>query len=340
MRRLLVLVPLIVLGVTAGIGAAQAAPPSDGDRWALIIGIDHFQGATRPNTGAVGDAEDTRAALLAAGWPADHIRTLTDANATAAGIRDGLAWLASKSSDTSFSVMAYSGHVKQVGSTEYIWPHDNQFIADTDFASSLRAVKGYLWAHFSGCEAAGFDEGLSGPKRLVTAASQSNEKGYELSPELRNSVFTNLMIDKGLLRKQADLNKDGKVDNAGDGFGLLVGGSQPGYIQDAKDHAELSATAPDATENIKQHAAGVIATADNVQARVTTIRDQALAMLRTPTIAEARPLVATAVKLAGEALNGVPTADGKVLPVANSGGALTRYDEALLMATMPIQVVK
>jgi hypothetical protein len=137
-----------------------------------------------------------------------------------------------------------------------------------------------------------------------------------------------------------DLNKDGKVDNAGDGFGLLVGGSQPGYIQDAKDHAELSATAPDATANVKQHAAGVIATADNVQARVTTIRDQALAMLKATTIADARPLVATTVKLAGEALNGVPTADGKVLPVANSGGALTGYDEALLMATMPIQVVK
>lgn len=211
MRRLLVLVPLIVLGVTAGLGPAQAAPPSDGDRWALVIGIDHFQGATRPNTGAVGDAEDTRAALLAAGWAGDHIKTLTDGAATASGIRDGLAWLASKSSDTSFSVFAYSGHVKQVGSTESIWPHDNQFISDTDLASSLRAVKGYMWAMFSGCEAAGFDETLSGPKRLVTAASQSNEKGYELSPELRNSVFTNLMVDKGLYRKQADANKDGKV---------------------------------------------------------------------------------------------------------------------------------
>lgn len=211
MRRLVILVPLIVLGITAGMGAASAAPPSDGGRWALIIGIDHFQGATRPNTGAVGDAEDTRAALLAAGWAGDHIRTLTDADATAQGIRDGLAWLASKSTDTSFSVMAYSGHVKQVGSTEYIWPHDNQFISNRDVAASLRSVKGYLWAHFSGCEAAGFDVQLSGPKRLVTAASQSNEKGYELSPELRNSVFTNLMIDKGLYRKQADLNKDGKV---------------------------------------------------------------------------------------------------------------------------------
>jgi hypothetical protein len=46
------------------------------------------------------------------------------------------------------------------------------------------------------------------------------------------------------------------------------------------------------------------------------------------------------VKLAGEALNGVPTANGQVLPVADSGGAHTGYNEALLMAVMPIQVVK
>jgi hypothetical protein len=211
MRRLVILAPLVALIAVTGIGVAQAAPPAAGDRYALVIGIDHFQGATRPNTGAVGDAEDTRDALLQAGWPRDHIRMLTDGGATQAAIRDGMSWLASRSSDSSFSVFAYSGHVKQVGSTEYLWPTDNQFIADTELAGALRGVKGYLWAHISGCEAAGFDEGISGPKRLVTAASQSDEKGYELSPELRNSVFTNLLVDKGLLRKQADFNKDGKV---------------------------------------------------------------------------------------------------------------------------------
>src|SRR5436190_494712 len=188
MRRLMLLVPLILAVVAAGVGVAQAAP-GGGDRYALVIGIDHFQGSTRPNTGAVGDAEDVRAALLKAGFASANIKMLTDSAATAAAIRNGLQWLADRSNDTSLSVFAYSGHVKQVGSTEYVWPTDNQHIPDTELASSLRKVKGYLWANISGCEAAGFDEGLSGPKRLVTAASQANEKGYELSPELRNSVF-------------------------------------------------------------------------------------------------------------------------------------------------------
>ena len=207
----MVLVPLVVLATLAGPVAAGAAPPTDGDRRALVIGIDRFQGATRPNSGAVGDAEDVKAALVAAGWPSANIRLLTNGDATAAAIREGLRWLADTSKDNSFSVFAYSGHVRQSGSTEYLWPHDNQFIPDTELATSLRSVKGYLWAHIAGCEAAGFDEGLSGPKRLVTAASQSDEKGYELSPELRNSVFTHLLVDVGMLQRQADANKDKRV---------------------------------------------------------------------------------------------------------------------------------
>ncbi|MDQ4096856.1 MAG: caspase family protein [Actinomycetota bacterium] len=210
MRRLAILVPLIALIATAGVGVAKAALPNGGDRCALVIGIDHHQGATRTNTGAIGDSEDMRAALVQAGWPSAKIRVITDGDATNAGIRSGLQWLASCSNDSSFSVLAYSGHVKQVGSTEYLWPSDNQHIPDTELAAALRGVKGYLWMHIAGCEAAGFDEGISGPKRLVTAASQAHEKGYEL-PDLRNSVFTNLLVDKGLLKKQADFNKDGKV---------------------------------------------------------------------------------------------------------------------------------
>jgi len=211
MRRLIIVVPLAVVAIFALLVPANAAPPADGERYALIVGVDRFQGATRPNTGGVGDAEDVRAALLAAGWPSANIRVLTDSGATASAIREGLRWLADTSTANSFSVFAYSGHVKQTGSTEYLWPHDNQFIADTEMAGVLRSVKGYLWAHIAGCEAAGFDEGLSSDKRLVTAASQSYEKGYELEPALRNSVFTHLLVEIGITRRQADANRDRRV---------------------------------------------------------------------------------------------------------------------------------
>ena len=213
MRRVL-LVFLLLAGVIGGLLAApvaSAAPaPAAGERWALIVGVDRFQGSTRPNYGAVNDAADVRQALLKAGWADDHIKVLTDGGATAGAIRAGLQWLVDHSGPTSLSVFHYSGHVKQVGSTEYLWPHDNAFISDTDLAAKIRQLKGQAWVDISGCEAAGFDEGISAPNRLFTASSRSTEKSYEI-PDMRQSVFTLLLVEQALINGAGDANGDRKV---------------------------------------------------------------------------------------------------------------------------------
>jgi hypothetical protein len=213
MRRVLLLIFLLagVLGGVLAAPVATAAPaPAAGERWALIVGVDRFQGGTRPNYGAVNDAADVRQALLNAGWADDHIKVLTDGGATASTIRAGLQWLVDRSSPNGMSVFHYSGHVKQVGSTEYLWPHDNAFIADTELAGKIRQLKGQAWVDISGCEAAGFDEGISAPNRLFTASSRANEKSYEI-PDMRQSVFTLLMVEQGLINGAADTNGDRRV---------------------------------------------------------------------------------------------------------------------------------
>lgn len=199
-------------------GAGAVTPPAN--RWALLIGIDQFQGGTRPNFGGAADAADMREALVRNGFPADHIRVLTDSGATAADIRAGMAWLVANSSPTTFSVFSYSGHVLQRGSTEYLWPHDNAHIPDTELAASMKALKGRAWVNISGCESAGFDEGISGPTRLFTAASQANEKGYEW-PAGRVSVFSMYVVRKGMLTGEADFNRDGRV-SVQEGFRLAA----------------------------------------------------------------------------------------------------------------------
>jgi hypothetical protein len=213
MRRVL-LVSLLLAGVLGGLVAtpvASAAPaPAAGERWALIVGVDRFQGGTRPNYGAVNDAADVRQALIKNGWADDHIKVLTDGAATAGAIRAGLQWLVDRSSPNGMSVFHYSGHVKQVGSTEYLWPHDNAFIPDTELAGKLRQLKGQAWVDISGCEAAGFDEGISAPNRLFTASSRANEKSYEI-PDMRQSVFTLLLVEQGLVNGSGDANGDRKV---------------------------------------------------------------------------------------------------------------------------------
>jgi hypothetical protein len=108
-------------------------------------------------------------------------------------------------------VFHYSGHVKQQGiGNEFLWSVDNQFIRNTDFGAVLSRLQGRAWVDIAGCEAAGFDKGISSPSRLFSAASRVNEKGYE-DPDWRQSVWTGLSVDHGMLQGQADANRNGVV---------------------------------------------------------------------------------------------------------------------------------
>ncbi|MCU1450444.1 MAG: hypothetical protein JWP02_2614 [Acidimicrobiales bacterium] len=217
MRRLgLVLAAVVVAAVFAGAAQlderpAEAGPPSRLEKWALLVGLDHFQGRTRPNSGSIGDVQDAHDALVRNGWPEDHIKVLTDGAAGADSIRAGLKWLVDNSSEHSYSVFHYSGHVKQSGHTEYLWPYDNRFIPDSELAASLRQLRGWAWVDIAGCEAAGFDEGISAPSRLFTASSQANEKSYELSADRHNSVYGYYVFDEAMNQGRGDANHDGLV---------------------------------------------------------------------------------------------------------------------------------
>ena len=204
---------------TANGGAASSAPTANSDRWALVVGVSDYAGRTSSTVAGADDAADFREMLLRNGFREDRIHVLTERAATAANIRAGLRWLVDNSSPSSFSVFHFSGHVKQMSGDrdrdgealdEYLWPHDNRFISDAELASTVRSLRGLSWTDIAGCEAAGFDDGLSGPNRLFTASSQEPEKSYEY-PEWRNSVFTGLEVDQGFLQGYADGDGNGKV---------------------------------------------------------------------------------------------------------------------------------
>ena len=185
-------------------GTAHAAGD---ERWALLVGVNDYAGRTHDTVGAVGDVVDFRDALLRAGWAKDHIRTLTDRQASAQAISDGIRWLGSHATARSFTIFHYSGHVKQMGgdrghdgeaTDEYLWGADNRFIADGALAKAFRGFPGRLWVDIAGCEAAGFDDGISSRSHLFTASSRETEKSYE-QPRWRNSVFSGLLVDQVLL---------------------------------------------------------------------------------------------------------------------------------------------
>ena len=67
---------------------------------------------------------------------------------------------------------------------------------------------------------------MSGPTRLFTASSQANEKSYELA-SARVSVFMMYMVRNGMLRGDADFNRDGRV-SVQEGF-RLAAEQAPGF---------------------------------------------------------------------------------------------------------------
>ena len=236
--RKAILVLVSGLLVLSPLALAKAAPADDAEKWAVVIGISQYQGRTKPTPGSAGDAAIVREALLRNGWADDRIKMLVNEEATAANIRDAMRWLVDNSTDTSFSVFAYSGHVKQMegdrdgdgeGNDEFLWPHDNRFIADGELAASMRALRGDAWINIAGCEAAGFDDQVSSPRRLFTAASQEVEKGYERG-DWQMSVFNGLMVDQGFLQGTGDADGNGAVS-----------------IQEAFNHA--AAVAPEMTKD-------------------------------------------------------------------------------------------
>ncbi|MDP9006982.1 MAG: caspase family protein [Actinomycetota bacterium] len=221
MKRKVILALLSGLLVLSPLGAASAAPSPQAQKWAVVIGISEYQGRTQPTPGSAGDAAIMREALLRNGWPDDHILMLVNEAATDGAIRSALAWLVEVSTDDGFSVFSYSGHVKQKpndqardgdqeGNDEFIWPANNLHIADGELAGYLGKVKGDSWVTIAGCEAAGFDDGVSGPRTLFTAASQEDQKGYERG-DWRQSVFNGLMVDQALLNGAGDADGDGAV---------------------------------------------------------------------------------------------------------------------------------
>ena len=187
---------------------AKIAPPED--RWALLVGVTNYTSPTHDTVAGAHDAEIVRDVLLRAGWRSDHIKILTNGAATGTALQNGLSWLISHSSSSTFSLFHYSGHVKQRDGHEYLWSVDNKFYADSSVTQAMRSVRGISWTSIAGCEAAGFNDGLADRNHLFTGSSAADEKSYE-NPDWNMSVWVGVLYDQGIRRGGADANGDHHV---------------------------------------------------------------------------------------------------------------------------------
>lgn len=132
-----------------------------------------------------------------------------------------------------------------------------------------------------------------------------------------------------------DVNGDGKVQNPGDGFGLLPNGQQAGYIEGLIDQAQRAAAAPDATAEIQLHAGHVEIAGENTRDRIEEIRGVAEQVAAASSLEETQQDVLTLLALAQQAIQGIDLdLDEQVGPIPGEGGVLTAYQHAQLMAAI------
>jgi plastocyanin len=101
-----------------------------------------------------------------------------------------------------------------------------------------------------------------------------------------------------------DLSRDGKVQNPGDGYGLLKNGAQDGYIEGVLHHVLVAAASPAAPSTLQGGADDIKRMGTTLDERVIRIRDLSLAIAAAKNVAAARAdtdeLIALAREIAGD----------------------------------------
>jgi len=165
-------------------------------------------------------------------------------------------------------------------------------------------------------------------------AAQANGDAAALRRDAESML--NLLVG-GQSEDHRDWDNDGAILDPGDGFGLLLNGDSPGYIEGSTDHAGYAASAPDATQNMIVHGAHVEVCAQNLEQWSPQLRDLLKQILQAQVGPESEPLVRQAVALADEILEGTDlNGNEQIEPLPGEGGARTAYQHAYYMADITI----
>jgi hypothetical protein len=185
--------------------------------------------------------------------------------------------------------------------------------------------------------AAGLINNVSLIKEKAETMLEAFEAGDRVNMRSNAEAIVNLIVGKEDLRFYNDWDADGLVMDPGDGYGLLINGSQGGYLDAMIHHASYSADASGATSEIKMHAMHVEICIKNLENWAPELRDLAVNIARAAENQDVEADLRKAVTLANQMLDGIDI-DGNELvdPIAGEGGAVTAFEHAEYMSDMPI----
>ncbi|HEY3473433.1 MAG TPA: protein kinase, partial [Anaerolineales bacterium] len=206
--------------------------------------------------------------------------------------------------------------------------------------SGLIHVRHLIYSFDATPNQVGFVQGLDASTRLLTDLSSQLLAALEAGNEAEMLLQAENMLSVIVGNQSPDYkdwNVNGTIDDPGDGYGLLLNGDHPGYIQGTYTHADLALTSPDATENMLTHGEHVKASADNVSNWTAELRTLLIAVLENPSSPDREAMIRQVVALANQIRTGLDiNGNENIEPIPGEGGALTAYEHAYYMADMLI----
>lgn len=199
------------------------------DKWALVIGISKFRDAANNLKYAAKDAQDLSDFLQdpkRGRFQPDHVKAITGKEASLAGVKAGLNWLARKAQPSDLVLVFIASHgtprsKDTVGQLNYILTNDsNTADDDTLYGSSLpmvevsEVIRSRIPARrtvviLDTCHSEGATRGLVRPVnasnltldelkagfgRAILTSSKQDQSSYE-DDSLENGIFTHFLIE-------------------------------------------------------------------------------------------------------------------------------------------------
>lgn len=212
--------------VSQGSDVKVAPKRTNANKYAVVIGIANYRGTGSDLWHSDEDAKEMKEALIDNyGFPKKNIKTLLNAQATAAAIDRAISWLKAKEDEESTVVFFFSGHGFRAPDGEN-WDYDSEADGyDEGIVSHdlYGLPDGWLRAKFANfesqkismvfcsCHAGGmFDDNddLQGTGRVICSACGADQLGWDYY-NLGNTLFGYYFVDEGILQELADQNADG-----------------------------------------------------------------------------------------------------------------------------------
>lgn len=201
---LLVFLLFLITSVSSQVPAGGAATDQSRQKWALVIGISNFQESSLALKYPAKDALKFRNYLVnEAGFPADHVKLLVDADATKANILDALEdhWLPQKSHPEDSVVIFYSGGCSGEESSPALFAYDSKPTSIFSTAIQLSDFSRAIAARLTNRHCLLIFDCTINPDKVaresgcaVLCSNQSGQGSWE-SELYKGSVFTHHLLE-------------------------------------------------------------------------------------------------------------------------------------------------